>query len=250
MKSTMRRAFILFVFLLSAAAYGQAVNPVLLDRPWPAYWIAHPTASPTDFGVYHFRKAFVLAARPEHFIVHVSADNRYRLFANGHSVSAGPAQSDLLSWRFETVDLAPYLQAGNNVIAAVVWNGGIARPMAQLSHRTGFLLQSDDPANQVVNTGSAWKVAQDSAYAQIVYKDNDPHFKWNYYVAGPGERVDAARYPWGWEQCGFDDSSWLQASEINHAARCSNRRSGGCTGLCCGYSSNSHSRQWQSHYSS
>ena len=48
--------------------------------------------------------------------------------------------------------------------------------MAQISHRTGFLLQSDDPANQVVNTGSAWKVMQDSAYAQIIYKDNDPHF--------------------------------------------------------------------------
>ncbi len=217
MKSFMQRALCFFVFLLPAAACGQAVNPELLQRSWPAYWVAHPTASPTDFGVYHFRKSFALSARPEHFVVHVSADNRYRLFANGRSVSTGPAQSDLLDWRFETVDLAPYLQAGNNVLAAVVWNGGIARPMAQISHRTGFLLQSDDPANQAVNTGGAWKVMEDAAYAQIVYKDNDPHFKWNYYVAGPGERVEAARYPWGWEQPGFDDSNWLQASQIDHA---------------------------------
>jgi hypothetical protein len=147
MRLTMQRAVIAFVFFFTAAACCQSVNPALLERPWPAYWIAHPTASPTDFGVYHFRKAFTLAARPEHFIVHISADNRYRLFANGRSVSTGPAQSDLLNWRFETVDLAPYLQAGNNVLAAVVWNGGIARPMAQISHRTGFLLQTDDPAN-------------------------------------------------------------------------------------------------------
>jgi len=213
----MLQALSFFAFLLTAAACGQAVNPVLLQHAWPAYWIADSTSSPTDFGVYHFRKAFTLSARPAHFIVHVSADNRYRLFANGRSVSTGPAQSDLLNWRFETVDLAPYLQAGNNSLAAVVWNGGIARPMAQISHRTGFLLQSDDPANQVVNTGSAWKVMQDSSYAQIIYKDNDPHFKWNYYVAGPGERMDASQYPWGWEQPGFDDSNWLPASQIDHA---------------------------------
>ncbi len=217
MKSSMLQALSFFAFLLTAAACGQAVNPVLLQHAWPAYWIANSTSSPTDFGVYHFRKAFTLSARPAHFIVHVSADNRYRLFANGRSVSTGPAQSDLLNWRFETVDLAPYLQAGNNFLAAVVWNGGIARPMAQISHRTGFLLQSDDPANQVVNTGSAWKVMQDSSYAQIIYKDNDPHFKWNYYVAGPGERMDASQYPWGWEQPGFDDSNWLPASQIDHA---------------------------------
>jgi len=218
MRSTRQSAFIFFAFLFTSAVYGQTANPALLERAWPAFWIAHPTASPTDFGVYHFRKAFILASKPEHFVVHVSADNRYRLFANGRSVSTGPAQSDLANWRFESVDLAPYLQAGNNVLAAVVWNGGIARPMAQISHRTGFILQSDDPANQVVNTGNTWKVMEDSAYGQIVYKDNDPRFQWNYYVAGPGERVDAARYPWGWEQLAFDDSTWLPASQIDHGA--------------------------------
>src|SRR5208337_160932 len=218
MKSTMQSAFIFFALLFTAAVYGQTANPALLEQAWPAFWIAHPTASPTDFGVYHFRKAFTLAAKPERFVVHVSADNRYRLFANGRSVSTGPAQSDLANWRFETVDLAPYLQAGNNVLAAVVWNGGIARPMAQISHRTGFILQSDDPANQVVNTGSTWKVVEDSAYQQIVYKDSDPRFQWNYYVAGPGERVDATRYPWGWEQAVFDDSTWPPALQIDRGA--------------------------------
>ena len=218
MKSLMQRVFTLFAFLFSAAAFGQTVNPVLLQQTWPAFWIAHPSASPTDFGVYHFRKTFTLSVRPKHFVVHVSADNRYRLFVNGRSVSIGPEQSDLLNWRFETIDLAPYFQTGNNVLAAVVWNGGIARPMAQISHRTGFILQADDPANQVVNTSDTWKVTEDSAYEQIIYKDNDPHFQWNYYVAGPGERVDAAKYPWGWEQPAFDDSTWLPASEISKGA--------------------------------
>jgi hypothetical protein len=218
MKWQAQRLFILIALQCAAGAFGQAVNPALLDRPWPAWWIAHPTASPTDPGVFHFRKAFALATKPDHFVVHVSADNRYRLFVNGRSVSTGPAQSDLLNWRFETLDLAPYLAAGNNLLAAVVWNGGIARPMAQISHRTGFLLQADDPANSVVNTGSNWKVIEDSAYSQIVYKDNDPHFRHQYYVAGPGEQVDAAKYPWGWEQPAFDDSAWPAAAQIDHGA--------------------------------
>ena len=218
MKPSVRGLFTFIAFLFAAAACGQAVNPALLEHPWPACSIAHPTASPTGPGVYHFRRDFTLAVEPKHFVVHVSADNRYRLFANGRSVSTGPAQSDLLHWRFETVDLAPYLQTGNNVLAAVVWNGGVARPMAQISNRTAFILQADDPANRIVDTGSDWKVIEDEAYRQIVYKDNDAHFHFNYYVAGPGEQVDAARYPWGWEQPGFDDSAWLAASEIVHGA--------------------------------
>ena len=208
----MRSFFI--AFLMIAAAHSQPVNPALIERPWPAWWITHPAASATEFGVFHFRKAFTLAAKPERFVVHVSADNRYRLFANGRSVSTGPAQSDLLNWRFDTVDLAPYLTAGNNVLAAVVWNGGLEKPMAQISHRTGFVLQSDELANTAVNTDHTWKVIQDPAYRQIVYKDSDPRFLWNYYVAGATERVDAAKYPWGWEQAAFDDSTWLSASQI------------------------------------
>ena len=207
---------LLIAFVLTAAAHSQTLNPALLERPWPAWWIAHPTASATEFGVYHFRKAFTLAEKPIHLFIHVSADNRYRLFVNGRSVSTGPAQSDLQNWRFETVDVAPDLVAGNNVVAAVVWNGGLeGRPMAQISHRTGFLLQADDPANKQVNTDKTWKVLEDSAYEQILYKDNDPRFRWNYYVAGATERVDAAKYPWGWEKPGFDDSTWLSASQID-----------------------------------
>lgn len=205
---------LLFGVVLVGAAWGQTVSSALMERAWPARWVTHPSASPTDFGVFHFRKTFPLASAPGHFVVHISADNRYRLYVNGQSVSTGPAQSDLANWRFETVDLAPYLHAGSNVLAAVVWNGGVNRPMAQISHRTGFLLQADDLAQQVVNTDASWKVVEDKAYRQIAYKANDPHFQWNYYIAGPGERLEAAKYPWGWEQSGFDDKSWFAAEEI------------------------------------
>ncbi len=55
---------------------------------------------------YHFRKTFTLTNVPSKFIVHVSGDNRYRLFVNGKAVCSGPAGGDLANWNFETVDIS------------------------------------------------------------------------------------------------------------------------------------------------
>src|SRR6266496_2204141 len=104
-----------------------------LTRKWPARWLSVAGAPPSDYGVYHFRKTFDLPARPSRFVVHVTADNRYQLFVNGERVAWGPARGDLYHWRYETVDLAPHLQAGRNVLAAVVWNLGVDAPQAQVT---------------------------------------------------------------------------------------------------------------------
>ena len=55
----------------------------------------------------------------------------------------GPARGDSLHWRFETLDLASFLHAGKNVVAAVAWNFAEMSPVAQMSSCTGFLLQGD-----------------------------------------------------------------------------------------------------------
>ena len=107
---------------------------------WNARWIAPAGESGLDYGVCHFRRTFNPAAKPASFVVHVSADNRSRLFVNGKSVAAAPARSDLYHWRYETVDLAPRLRAGKNLPAAVVWNAAGYAPLAQITSRTGFLL--------------------------------------------------------------------------------------------------------------
>jgi alpha-L-rhamnosidase len=192
-----------------AAQEAPKVNPKLISYRWPARWIGHAAGPYRDFGVFHFRKSFTVERVPASFIIHVSADNRYRLFVNGTSVSIGPARSDLDHWRFETVDVAKQLKPGRNVLAAVVWNFGIWSPMAQLSERAGLIVQGDTDQEQIVNTGptntSGWKSVQNTAYQAIpIPREAVPYF----YVVGPGERIDAAKYPWGWEQPEYDDSSW------------------------------------------
>jgi hypothetical protein len=186
-----------------APANGQAPQ-----KPWTAKWIAHPDAPAQAAGVFHFRKVLTLAAAPERFVVRVSADNRYRLLVNGTSVSVGPARGDIMHWRYETVDLAPYLRAGTNVIGATVWNWGDFRPGAQISRRTAFLLQADSPAEAVIDTGPSWKVHWDRAYTFLPVRREDVG---GYYAAAPAENVEASLYPWGWEQPSFDDRTWSAA---------------------------------------
>jgi hypothetical protein len=204
------------VLLLVAQAFGGAsqaqappINPDLFARRWEARWIAAPGTDPFGFGVYHFRKVIDLTERPQRFVVHVTADNRYQLWVNGERVLWGPARGDLNHWRFESIDLAPHLRAGRNVLAAVVWNYGEMAPEAQVTWRTGFLLQGDTKAEQAANTNESWKAARNPAYAPIPFTSAQLR---GYYVVGPGERFEGAKHLWGWETAGYDDAHWTMAA--------------------------------------
>src|SRR5438445_4942476 len=145
-KST-RRAFLLDVSAAALAARAQT-GADLLRSVWTARWISALGAPPGDYGVCHFRRTLELPRKPERFPVHVSGDNRYQLFVNGRRAAWGPARGDLFHWRYETVDLAPYLDAGRNVIAAIVWNFADLGPEAQITLQTGFLLQGGSAAER------------------------------------------------------------------------------------------------------
>ena len=194
---------------LGTVAGARAQAPRVFDGAPAASWIAPPGVPADSFTVFHARRTFDLPSAPAHFVVHVSADNRYRLFVNGEQISSGPQRSDVTHWRYETIDLAPRLRAGRNVIAAIVWNWGAARPVAQHSHRTGFLLQGNGASEAVANTGPGWKLLRDTAYAPTVITSGAVG---GYYAAAPGDSVDGARYPWGWEQPGYADDAWLDVS--------------------------------------
>ena len=202
----------------SGAAQAAVGPPRIFAGAPEARWIAPPGMPPDSFGVFHARRTIQLAARPSRFVVHVSADNRYRLYVNGVQVASGPQRSDAMHWRYETVDLAPQLRTGANVIAAVVWNWGPHHPVAQHSLRTAFLVQADGPGEAAANTGPGWKLLRDSAYSEVRVTSDD--VRGAYYAAAQGESVDGARYPWGWERAEYDDGAWftIPASERGRPA--------------------------------
>ena len=171
-------------------------NPDLLNR-WTARWISHPEDPGDTFGVFHFKKELELSQKPESFIVHISADNRYKLYVNGQYITFGPARGDRLNWRYESLDLAPYLKAGVNVLAATVWNFAQHRPVAQHSFRTGLIVQGDGEAERIADSDSTWQVTACKAYKPLPVRMN------HYYVVGPGEAFDGAAHRWGWQEPGF-----------------------------------------------
>jgi alpha-L-rhamnosidase len=181
-----------------------------------ASWITHPGITGHEYGVYHFRQTVELDEKPKHFNVHVSADNRYRLYVNGVSVIAGPQRSDVMHWRYEEIDLAPFLREGNNVIAAVVWHWGEHKPVAQHSFRMGFLIRGATAEETLIDTGTTvWKSFANNAYAALPVTREQVG---GYYASPPGESLDSSRYPWGWRDAGYDDSAW-QAAEVVRVAR-------------------------------
>jgi alpha-L-rhamnosidase len=83
------------------SSFAQTINDSLLQNPWKAQWITAPGNTPAnawivsydasfkEYGVYKFRKSFSLAAKPSSFVVHVSADNRYKLYVNEYRGRVG-----------------------------------------------------------------------------------------------------------------------------------------------------------------
>ena len=165
-KQLIKLAITFFCLIITTGIQAQSIDSSVLKNQWTASWITVPGEPANDYGVYLFRKNLQLSAKPVSFVVHVSADNRYKLYINGKLVSLGPARGDVNHWNFETVDIASYLQAGNNIIAAKVWNEAEWRPEAQISLRTGFILQGATAADSIINTNDSWKCIRDNSYTR------------------------------------------------------------------------------------
>lgn len=193
-----------------AAAKPQIMGEDIGGRPcpsvWDSQWCDDGASDIHDYKVLMFRRTFDLDIPPQHFRINVSADNRYRLFVNGKSVAAGPARGDLRNWFYDELDIAPHLKSGRNVIAALVWNAGDFKPCAQMSLRTGFILDGETQAEHFVSTHNGWKVKRSAAYTPAKVRALD---------TGAGDDIDATRYDWGWTLPDFDDSRWGAARAIS-----------------------------------
>lgn len=198
-------AFLLLILAFSLHAQSGGRNQ---DNGWDASWVYVPGTGESTPGLYLFRKTLSLESVPENFEVCVSADNRYKLYVNEALVSLGPAWGDIQHWNYEKVDLAPFLKAGDNIIAAKVWNEGDLKAVAQFSYRTGFILQGTSEETKVVNTNETWKCIEDKSYTPLRQRVR------GYYAAGAGEKVDMHLRVKEFETLSFDDSDWEPAEPV------------------------------------
>jgi hypothetical protein len=199
-----------------AGLLASASGPAIAE----AEWISHPRATGAEHGIeavsLQFRRKIDLPTVPETLTIDVSADNRYVLYVNGQQVDAGPSRGDLAHWRFRRIDIAPFLKAGRNVIAAQVWNDGKAAGVAQISARTGFWLDvpQDNKIAAELESGPSWQVRIDPSrtvtsvqpnVAKVIGVDT-------YFAAPPPETLDASRMAPGWASAAQRLADWWPAA--------------------------------------
>lgn len=224
----MRKLLLAFTVLMPLFSPAQELNvpiPQYVPKSMKAYWITHPGVPSGESAVVLFRKIIDLPQKPDKLIVNVSADNKYTLYVNGQQACFGPQLSDIRHWRYETVDLAPYLQAGRNVVVAEVVNFGPDRFFGMQSVRTAFLLNHidapTDPALSL-NTSTGWQTLHNPGIRHKGVKwrvrPEEKDIISGFYAANPTDSLTARLYPWGW-QTGTDTATvWLSATFCESAS--------------------------------
>ena len=180
-----------------------------LKYAWTAQWITHPTESTLDFGSFYFRREFDLSKDYDKFIIHISADNKYWLYVNGNYVGTGPETGDIANYRYESRDIAEYLNIGRNVIAVEVINFGEYRKASQQTFQTAMICQFDNSLGlKELNTGMpGWKVIKNKSKGMTPFVSDSLN---GYYAAGPGDVFYVSKYNPDWNKLGYDDSLWLK----------------------------------------
>jgi len=176
----------------------------------PAKWIWLPVERtlPNTFAL--FRKMITLDALPKSAHGWITADSRYRLTVNGRHVQWGIAPSDPRTPDVDPVDLAPYLQKGQNVIGIEVlhfghgdgtWADG--RP-GLLAH---FVLED--------STGNKTRIVTDNSWQALLDRAHPPgHYK-RWFLRALQEEFDSRLRPDGWDAPGFKpDALWTSADEL------------------------------------
>ena len=154
-----------------------------------------------------FRKTVDLSAAPKALTAFISADSRYWLYINGEtvvfegSVKRGPTADD---GYFDSVEIAPYLKKGKNIISALVWYWGKETSFSNTdSGKAGFLFEAGN-----IRSDSSWKVHRNTAYL----KDSGVSQP-NYRLPESNIYYDANREIGDWLSPDYDDAGWENAKE-------------------------------------
>ena len=188
-----------------------ATEPIIIDptQHWSANWIWQSSDSPQDTWM-NFRKKVSLASVPTKAIAHISAESKYWLWINGNLVVfEGQLKRDMMKKTyFDEIDLAPYLVAGENTIAASVWYWGKDGFAHHDCGKGGFLFDADFGGTPVLSD-STWKVKAHPGYEHSTTggQPNSRLSEWNVRFNASKDSIS------GWQNSGYDDTNWAKATK-------------------------------------
>lgn len=133
--------------------------------------------------------------------LHISANARYRLWVNGRGVHSGPAKGNLYRYYYDTVDIAPFLKQGENLIAVQVLYQDVDAAVSSGEERAGIyavinpggghrllaaggvLSEKGDILEDLTSGKADWRCRLDGSY---YLKSPDPSV---YFLGAIGETV-------------------------------------------------------------
>jgi hypothetical protein len=174
---------------------------------WAAEYIWDGTDGAEENVWMCFRKTATLDEVPDALPAYISADSKYWLYINGAlavfegGVKRGPAPDGSY---YDTVEIAPFLKPGKNVICALVWYWGKDKSFSYAdSGRAGFLFEAGE-----IRSDRSWKVCRHAAFGT-----GGGLKKPNYRLAEVNIVYDARKAPGDWLSPDFDDAGWANAAE-------------------------------------
>ncbi len=164
-----------------------------------------------------FRRTVHLNSAPDRVPARITADSRYALFINKQEVYGGLIRSQPRRILYDLFDLAPYLQAGENIIAVYVKYYGTPKsywmpavPNLTLG-RTGILVfEADLGGGNWLLSDASWKARKFDAWSQDWRDGSEDIIE----EGVPIEAFDARRFPHDWRDGAFDDSNWGTAQVV------------------------------------
>lgn len=191
----------LYLVILLCIAFG---NIATAQSNWQAQWIWLPKGTTSD--VMLARKSFRLDNLPQDAKIQITATSLYQLYVNGEYVRRGPARSAPHHQSYDILDLKPFLQKGENVLAVRVH---YQQGTMSYHHegRAGLLAQLEldiDNKSTTIITDNQWKVQPD-----LSWDNNAPRISRFQLVVS--DRVDLRKESKGWKTLAFDDSKWKKA---------------------------------------
>lgn len=161
----------------------------------------------------YFRKVFDWSGAAGAVLLDISADSRYKLYVNGSFVHCGPRKGDAKVWFYDTLDIAPWLKPGKNVLAVEVLryplehrkgNHGIWRTeQPGLYVDCATVPQEDGPLD--LSADASWKVKINPCVKII---SENPYFAPLQILEEASGSPELA----GWMSPEYDDGGWAAAS--------------------------------------
>lgn len=121
---------------------------------WPGNWVWADDEG-SGFEVVQFCCCFSRSDLPAR--LHISADNRYKIYFNGEFGGLGPQRGNFARYFFDTYDLSQYSDSAQCIVSVIVWHDRDYAPSAQITSRPAFLGVAEYAGGGIVETPRLWK---------------------------------------------------------------------------------------------